>query len=137
MGKELVDLSGLMAAQTVFERVTTGTDMSMAEHNSPLYIIDRGVHGELEECRVELEQGNIAAAKIEAVDALIFIASLFNHLGMSPEEVSVLAELKMMTNFYKYNATRFEGKTLEEGIRNARDVHAQIKRRMYGEESNS
>lgn len=132
MSKEFVDLSGIMAAQVVFERETKGIDLSMGDNNSPDFILTRGIKGEADECLEALQAGNLAEAKIEAVDCLIFLASLFNHLNMDAEEVAVLAELKMMMNFYKYNGNRFDGVSLEEGIRRSRDHHAQIKRKMYG-----
>lgn len=137
MSKEFVDVSGIMAAQKVFERETAGLDKSMADHNTPEFILTRGIIGEAEECLEALGRGALAEAKIEAVDLLIFTAALFNHLNMDAEEVAVLAEMKMMMNFYKYNGNRFEGVTLDEGIRRAREHHASIKQRMYGEEERS
>lgn len=130
MSKEFADLSGIMAAQVVFERETRGTDIAMSDHNTPEYILTRGIKGEADECLEALEDGSLAEAKIEAVDILIFLSSLFNHLNMDSEEVAVLAEMKMMMNFYKYNANRFDGVTLDEGIRSARATHAHIRRLM-------
>lgn len=132
MSHEFVDLSGIMAAQVAFENSVRGIDKSMADHNTPEFILTRGIQGEADECLQALKEGNLAEAKIEAVDVLVFLSSLFVHLDMDAQEVAALAELKMMMNFYKYHGNRFEGVPLEEGIRRARENHASIKEKMYG-----
>lgn len=109
-------LSWLMFQQWIFEGERQGVDGSLLEKNKPERCV-KGVITESQECLKEVENGNIDHAKEEAVDMLIFISTLFNHLNMSPEEVIELAYKKVMQTQKKYDVTVFEGRTVEEGMR--------------------
>ena len=109
-------LSWLMFQQWIFEGERQGVDGSLLERNGPERCI-KGVIGEAEECLTEVENSNIDEAREEAVDMLIFISTLFNHLGMSPEEVMTIAYKKVMQTKKKYDVTVFEGRTVEEAMK--------------------
>jgi len=128
--KEFVDISGLMGAQRLFENEIKGTDGTLWDKNTPEHIVERGLIGEAQEFLDDIRAGNMEHAKIEAVDILIFLSSLFNHLEMTPEEVSTLAELKMTMNWYKYSPDKFRGVELDEGIRRARENHAYLRQQV-------
>lgn len=116
-------LEGIMADQKAFESSRVGTDGTLYDFNSPEYILSRGIIGEASECLSDLVHGSLAGAKFEAVDILIFLASLFNHLGMTAEDVEMMAKVKMKHNYTKYDQALIEGKTIEEGMKSARLVH--------------
>jgi hypothetical protein len=122
--KEYAWLKGIMADQADFEASLVGTDGTLADYNSPEFILARGIIGEATEALTDLTHGTLSGAKFEAVDVLIFLASLFNHLGMTAEEVEMIARVKMEHNRHKYAPEYFQGRTVEEGIKLARLNHA-------------
>jgi len=109
-------MQSLMDFQNAFEISIVATDGTLRERNTPVYITDRGIVGEMRELREALQEGDLDAAKMEAIDVLIFTASLFNHLGMTGTEVERLALQKMSTNFLKYPGHLFTDKTVDEGM---------------------
>lgn len=118
--KDFVDLTGLMAAQKLFETQIEGTDGTLWDHNTPEYALTRGIIGEAQECLEEIRLGNHQYAREEAIDILIFLGSLFNHLGLDSDTVSQMAQEKMERNFQKYHVDNFRGRTIDEGIRFSR-----------------
>lgn len=119
--KEFAWLAGIMDEQKRFEASLVGTDGTLADHNSPEYILTRGIKGEADECLEALQSGQFADAKFEAVDVLIFLASLFNHMDLSAEDVERMAQVKMMHNYKKYRQEHMEGRTVAEGMQYARE----------------
>ncbi len=113
-----------MADQADFEASLVGIDGTLADYNSPEFILARGIIGEATEALTDLTHGMLSGAKFEAVDVLIFLSSLFNHLGMTAEEVEMIAKVKMEHNRHKYAPEHFQGRTVEEGIKLARLNHA-------------
>jgi hypothetical protein len=116
------DLPWLMAKQEQFEDSLVGTDGSLRQHNTAEYALKRGVIGEAEEALESLEEGDIEGAKLEAVDVLIFLSTLFNHLNVTYDEVLELGRKKMATNFSKYRPEYFAGMTVDEGVKKSRDL---------------
>jgi hypothetical protein len=117
-------LEGIMADQKEFEESLVGTDGTLADYNTPEFILARGIIGEATEALTDLTHGTLSGAKFEAVDVLIFLSSLFNHLEMTAEEVEMIAKVKMEHNRHKYAPHFFEGRTVKEGIAEARRSHA-------------
>jgi hypothetical protein len=81
--------------QDRFERERTvlgeGTD-SLREHNGIGHIFTRGINSESAEALEFIEQGNWNEAKLELVDQVIFLSSLFNQLNMQPHDLEDFAE---------------------------------------------
>lgn len=113
-----VAIGELMMDQIKFEISRIGDDGTLFDHNSVEFILTRGVQGEAQEA---LEETDIEKRKEEFIDILIFWASGAVHMGMSPEEVSRIAEKKMGINFLKYAVENFQGRTVKEGIQHSRD----------------
>lgn len=116
-------LDGLMRQQQQFEQGIVGTDGSLESFNTPEFAVTRGIIGEGQETLEAIESGDLEAAKVEAVDVLIFLCTLFNHLNMTPDEVEQLARIKMDINFKKYAPENFQGRTIQEGIIYSREQH--------------
>ena len=115
-------LHGLMAHQKDFEQSRVGTDGTLEDFNTPEYALIRGVIGEAQEALEALAHGTLDHTKVESVDILIFLCTLFNHLGMTADEVEELAREKMEHNYTKYDASHFENRTIQEGIIYSREV---------------
>lgn len=126
--REYAWLAGIMKEQEVFEQGLQGTDGTLEDYNSPEHILERGIVGEAQECLEALQSGQFFEAKIEAVDVLIFLASLFNHLELSAEDVERLAHVKMSHNYKKYKPEYFEGVTVKEGMQLSRDNYGKRNR---------
>jgi NTP pyrophosphatase (non-canonical NTP hydrolase) len=122
MTEKFVDLGQLMAQQADFEATRIGIDGSLADLNTLEYGIERGLIGESYEALEAVMAGQLSLAKEEVIDVLIFIATVANHLGMTPDEVSETAENKMATNFKKYDPALIEGRTVADGMAYAKSV---------------
>lgn len=112
-----------MVMQEHFESTRVGTDMSLAELNTPEYILERGIIGEAREALEALSHGMMAEAQEEAIDVMIFLASLFNHLDMSAAEVEEMAIIKMSSNYEKYANQHIRDKTIKEGLKYAKQKY--------------
>ena len=130
----------LMLQQIIFETTREGTDGTLYEHNSVEHGLTRGVIGEAQEALEELQ--NLRELYIltpdaeelikethnhlleELIDIQIFLASVFVHAGMSPEDVIRITAGKLERNNAKYSRDNFFGKTIAEGIKYSRDKAA-------------
>lgn len=130
----------LMLQQIIFETTREGTDGTLYEHNSVEHGLTRGVIGEAQEALEELQ--NLRELYIltpdaeelikethahlleELIDIQIFLASVFVHAGMSPEDVIRITAGKLERNNAKYSRENFFGKTIAEGIKYSRDKAA-------------
>ena len=117
-------LQGIMDAQRDFETERVGTDGSLWDYNTPEHILERGVIGEAQEALEAVTDGVLMEVKVEAVDVLIFLSSLFNHLDMTAEDVERLAHVKMDHNTRKYRTEFFEDRTVQEAMQFSRDNYA-------------
>lgn len=122
------DLPWLMAKQEQFENRLVGTDGKLKDINTPKYALERGVIGEGQECLEALAEGDTEAAKLEAIDVLIFLSTLFNHLNMTPDEVQQLSRQKMTINFEKYRPEHFTGETVVAGLAKSRQLWSHHKK---------
>lgn len=109
-------IQDLMRQQIAFESSIVGTDGTLAQLNTPIFALKRGIIGEAEETIEALENGDLEHAKEEAMDVTIFLCTLFNHLGITYEEITSIASAKMETNRIKYysDPDRDEGLTVAE-----------------------
>lgn len=123
MSERYVDLSKIMQDQMDFEITRVGTDGTLYDMNTVEYGIVRGLIGESKEALDAFMAGQLAQAKEEVVDVLIFMATIFNHLGMDSDEVSQIAQEKMAKNYKKYDQQYMEGRTIAEGMAHAKRIH--------------
>ncbi len=135
-------LNWLMTQQLLFELSIVGTDGSLLSHNTLEHGLTRGVIGEAQEALEALtilketevftpDQTELLTElehhlKVEIIDILIFLGSVFVHAGMSPQEVMELAMEKMDHNGKKYAPSNFSGKTIDEGIKYSRSKHDRL-----------
>jgi hypothetical protein len=137
---EKYSLADLMSEQLIFEHTRKGTDGSLWQKNTVEYGLRRGVIGEAEEALEELQNLHelhiltpdaeelIKATHdklvLELVDVFIFLSSIFNHAGLTADQVMELTRGKVAKNFSKYEQSNFEGKTIAEGLQYSRDKAA-------------
>lgn len=82
-------LAHLIDAQKAFEAERVGVDGSLYsfnQHHSKMLL--RGVNEEASEFLQELAKGDVAAAKLEAVDMLIFTVSALGRYNVEQEEIN-------------------------------------------------
>lgn len=132
-------ISWLIFQQLVFETERVGVDGSLYKHNTLEHGLVRGVIGEAQEALEELEkikqlkelnpeqtelleelQNHL---KLELIDVLVFLGSVFLHAGMNGAEVIELAANKLESNRKKYDKRNFESRTITEGIAYSRQLH--------------
>ena len=134
---EKYSLADLQQDGIIFEHTIKGTDGSLWDKNTIEYGLKRGVIGEAQEALEELEEliklqvltpdkedlirQTYEKLAFELVDVLIFLISVFSHVGLSADEVMELARIKMEVNRKKYDPRNFESKTIAEGLQYSRD----------------
>lgn len=118
-------ISWLIFQQLVFEIERVGTDGSLYQSNTLEHGLVRGVIGEAQEALEELQKtGEYEISehlKLELIDVLIFLGSVFLHAGMNGAEVIELAVAKLQKNRTKYATRNFEGRSIADAIKYSRD----------------
>lgn len=118
-----MNLKEVREKQLLFENNLQGSDMSLADLNTPAYALERGIIGEATEALESLdEKGELSDEfRNEVVDIYIFFATLLNHIGMSEEELENRARVKVTRNFIKYRPDTVAEVPIAEGMRQCRD----------------
>lgn len=118
-----MNLEAVREKQLLFENNLQGTDMSLADLNTPEYSLKRGIIGEAFEALESLEEKGELSDEFrnEVVDIYIFFATLLNHIGMSQEELETRTRVKVTRNFIKYRPDTVAEVPILEGMQQCRD----------------
>lgn len=115
-----MDFEQLQQSQNTFEEGLVGTDGTLADFDTPGYLLQRGIINESEEAIKALETVGLHSDsfKDELVDIIVFISALFNHVGMSSAHLEALPVQAIFVEYEPPTTLELEaGNSLDETVR--------------------